>query len=123
MGTALTVEALPVPAEIVVVGVAFGLTSAFTARRIPTSTIQILVFALAGVALGAGDGVRWARIGLLAIVWVAAPPVAAGLGYALTKALDLIGPIREDRQADPGGGTDPPEGSRVSRHLGAGLLG
>ena len=43
--------------EVVVVAVAFGVTSIYNRVRIPTSTIQILVGAVAGVAVGASVGV------------------------------------------------------------------
>ncbi|MGH9129785.1 MAG: inorganic phosphate transporter [Acidimicrobiales bacterium] len=94
VGFTLTMLPLGAGAEIVVLAVAFGLTIAFTQLRVPTSTIQILVLSLAGVALGTGDGVRWARIGLLAIVWVAAPVTAAALGFVLTRALGALAPAR-----------------------------
>lgn len=86
---------LAVPAQIIVIGVAFGLTTAFNRLRIPTSTIQILVFSVSGAAIGAGVGVHWATVGRLAVVWVLAPPAAAVLGYVLTRGLDLVPAIRE----------------------------
>jgi PiT family inorganic phosphate transporter len=67
--------------ETVVVSVAFGITALYNRARIPTSTIQILVGAVVGVAIGARVGVRWHTIGTLVVIWVAAPPVAALLGY------------------------------------------
>ena len=39
---------LSVPGLVIVIGVAFGLTSLFNRLRIPTSTIQILVFSVIG---------------------------------------------------------------------------
>ncbi len=72
----------------VVLAVAFGLTSLFNRLRTPTSTIQILVFAVVGAGLAAGLGVRWATIAVLAIVWAAAPLVAALAGLLLTRGLD-----------------------------------
>jgi PiT family inorganic phosphate transporter len=90
----LTGRRLSVDAEVVVVAVAFVLTSAYNRLRVPTSTIQILVFALAGTALGAGVAVHWATVGLLAVVWVIAPVAAAGLGFALTHGFDLVPAIR-----------------------------
>jgi len=73
--------------EIVVVSVAFGITALYNRARIPTSTIQILVGAVAGVAIGARVGVHWHTIGILVVIWVAAPPVAALLGFAGGKTL------------------------------------
>ncbi|MST34494.1 inorganic phosphate transporter, partial [Acidimicrobiaceae bacterium USS-CC1] len=75
---------LSVTGLVIVLGVAFGLTSAFNVLRIPTSTIQILVFSVVGAGLAAGVGVHWSTIATLAAIWVAAPVVAAGAGYLLT---------------------------------------
>ena len=86
----LTGTGLSVTELVVVIGVALALTSAFNALRVPTSTIQILVFTVVGVGLSAGVGVHWATIGTLAIIWSCAPVVAAGLGFALTRLLDLV---------------------------------
>lgn len=77
-----------VVAAIVIIVAAFVLTTAYTALRIPTSTIQILVFCVVGTALGAGIAVHWATILKLAVVWVLAPPLALVLGFILTHALD-----------------------------------
>ncbi len=84
---------------VIVLAVAFGLTSLFNVARVPTSTIQILVFSVAGVGLAAGAGVRWATIGTLAAIWVAAPPAAGLLGYALTRVLDRVPAIRARARA------------------------
>lgn len=67
--------------EIVVVAVAFAVTTIYNRVRIPTSTIQILVGAVAGAAVASSAGVHWGTIGVLAAIWVAAPPVAAALGF------------------------------------------
>lgn len=77
-------------AAIVVVVSAFLLTTVYTARKIPTSTIQILVFCVVGMALGAGIPVHWSTILKLAIIWVVAPPAALGLGYLFTRGLDRV---------------------------------
>lgn len=98
---------LSVTGLVIVVGVAFGLTSAFNKFRIPTSTIQILVFTVVGAGLGAGVGVHWSTIATLAVIWVAAPPVAAGAGYVLTRVLDHVPAVRlEARTAHGGSGPD-----------------
>jgi len=81
---------LSLVALVIVLAVAFGLTSLFTWLRLPTSTIQILVFSVVGAALAAGAGVQWRHVGVLAALWVSAPPVAAGAGYLLTKVLDRV---------------------------------
>ncbi len=90
VGSGLTDVRLSISEEVVVIGVAFALTTVFNRLRAPTSTIQILVFAVVGVALAAGRGVRWSAIGHLAIVWVSAPLAAFLLGGLLTRGLDLV---------------------------------
>jgi PiT family inorganic phosphate transporter len=90
VGSGLTVRPLSLSALAIVVGAAFGLTMLFNRSAVPTSTIQILVFTVVGVALAARAGVAWGAIGLLAVTWVAAPLAAVGLGYLLTRVLDLI---------------------------------
>lgn len=106
VGLTLVSGRLSVAAQTVVVAVAFALTWEFTRRRVPTSTIQILVLTVAGVALAAGTPVRWARIGLLAAVWVGAPVAATVLGYALTRLLDLV-PAVAAATPPPGARLDP----------------
>lgn len=78
---------------IVIVACAGALTMAFNYLRLPTSTIQILVFCVIGAAIGAGLPVHWPTLGKLAIVWVAAPLAALALGYALTRAIDRAVPV------------------------------
>lgn len=94
----LTGTGLSVTGLVIVIGVAFALTSAFNVLKIPTSTIQILVFTVIGAALAAGIEVRWHTIGVLALIWVVAPVVAAGLGFVLTRILDLVPAIRVQAQ-------------------------
>jgi PiT family inorganic phosphate transporter len=72
-------------AEILIVGVAFGVTAVYNRLRIPTSTIQILVGAVAGVAVGASVGVHWHTIATLVVIWIAAPLVAAALGFVVAR--------------------------------------
>jgi PiT family inorganic phosphate transporter len=90
VGSGLTDSRLSVSQEVVVIGVAFALTTVFNRLRAPTSTIQILVFAVVGVTLASSRGVRWSAIGHLAIVWVSAPVAAFLLGGALTRLLDRL---------------------------------
>jgi PiT family inorganic phosphate transporter len=71
---------------------AFLLTTIYTYYKIPTSTIQILVFCVVGTALAAGVTVHWQTIGVLAITWVLAPPVGALLGFLFTRLLDVLVP-------------------------------
>src|SRR6266571_4220190 len=73
--------------EVVVVAVAFGVTATFNRVRVPTSTIQILVAAVAGTAVAASAGVHWGTVGKLLVVWVAAPPVAAVIGWLAGRSL------------------------------------
>jgi PiT family inorganic phosphate transporter len=79
-----------VVAALVIIIAAFLLTTLYTARKIPTSTIQILVFCVVGMALGAGVPIHWVTILKLALIWVIAPPVALGFGYLLTHGFDRI---------------------------------
>ncbi len=81
---------LRVPAEVIVLAVALALTSAFNRLRVPTSTIQILVFTVGGVALGVGTAVRWGTVSVLILLWVLAPVIACGLGFGLTRLLDRV---------------------------------
>jgi len=73
--------------EVVVVAVAFGVTALYNRIRIPTSTIQLLVGAVIGVAVAGSISVHWHTIATLAVIWVAAPPVAAIVGFAGGKTL------------------------------------
>ncbi|HLI95814.1 MAG TPA: inorganic phosphate transporter [Candidatus Baltobacteraceae bacterium] len=76
----------PLMALVMVLG-AFILTTVYTYFKIPTSTIQILVFCVVGTGIAAGVPVTWATIGRLAITWVLAPIAAALLAYAGTTLL------------------------------------
>jgi PiT family inorganic phosphate transporter len=88
VGSGLTAGVLTVTEQVVVIGTAFAVTTAYNRLKVPTSTIQILVFSVVGTALASGIGVHWASIAHLAVVWAAAPCVALVLGAALTVALD-----------------------------------
>ena len=90
VGSGLTGGALSVAAEVVVIGVAFAVTTFFNRFKMPTSTIQILVFSVVGVSLATRGTVRWGAIGRLAIVWAAAPLAAIGLGFLFTLVLDRL---------------------------------
>jgi PiT family inorganic phosphate transporter len=76
--------------EVVVVAVAFGVTAIYNRIRIPTSTIQILVGAVAGTAVAASVSVHWRTIGTLALIWIAAPPAAAAIGFLGGKVLGAV---------------------------------
>jgi PiT family inorganic phosphate transporter len=76
------IDATPTRAgELVIVAVAFAITALYNRARIPTSTIQLLVGAVAGAAVGAGAGVHWRTVLTLVAIWAAAPPAAALLGF------------------------------------------
>ena len=90
VGSGLTAADLSVTEQVVVIGTAFAVTTAYNRLKVPTSTIQILVFSVVGTALGSGIGVRWASIFHLLVVWAAAPLGALVLGAALTVALDHL---------------------------------
>ncbi len=81
---------LGTPAAIAVLAAAFVLTTLFTQRRIPSSTIQILVFCIVGAGAALHLRIRWDTIAHLAMLWVLAPPVAFMLGYAFTRLFDAI---------------------------------
>jgi len=111
---------LTVAGQVIVLAVAFMLTTVFTQRRIPTSTIQILVFCNCGVALAVGAAVQWGTIGTLAGIWVAAPVVAAAAGYAFTRVLDRVpGVVRTPAAVGAGAGPRPEE---TANWLGIGLV-
>jgi inorganic phosphate transporter, PiT family len=90
VGSGLTAGALSVRQQVVVIGVAFAVTTFFNRFRMPTSTIQILVFSIVGVTLATGAGVRWRSIEHLVAVWAAAPVAALVLGLLLTLVLDRL---------------------------------
>jgi inorganic phosphate transporter, PiT family len=73
--------------EVVIVAAAFAVTAIYNRVRIPTSTIQILVGAVAGTAVAASVGVHWHTIVVLVAIWLAAPPAAAALGFAGGRVL------------------------------------
>ena len=95
---------------IVIVSCGCALTMAFNYLRLPTSTIQILVFCLLGAAVSAGLAVHWMTLVKLLIAWLCAPLAAALLGFVLTRAIDrVLGPraaaAQSARQLEhPGGG-------------------
>ncbi len=90
VGSGLSAGRLSVAEQVAVIGVAFAVTTFFNRVRLPTSTIQILVFAVVGVTLAAGAGVEWSAIEHLVAIWAAAPVAAVALGALLTCALDRL---------------------------------
>ncbi len=85
------------PAAIAVIGAAFALTTWFTQRRIPTSTIQILVFCMVGAGTALGLRIRWEAVARLALLWVLAPGIACALGYLFTRLFDALPGLRGAR--------------------------
>jgi PiT family inorganic phosphate transporter len=79
-----------VPDAIVIVLAAGSLTMLYNYWKVPTSTIQILVFCVIGTGLAGGIPIAWSTIGRLAIVWVTAPIAAFALGFLFTRLLDLV---------------------------------
>jgi inorganic phosphate transporter, PiT family len=86
----LVADRLAAPAAIAIIAAAFLLTTIFTQRRIPTSTIQILVFSIIGTGAALGLAVRWDTVFRLAVLWIIAPLIAFVLGYLFTKLFDAI---------------------------------
>jgi PiT family inorganic phosphate transporter len=58
VGSGLTAGPLSVTEQVVVIGAAFAVTTAYNRLKVPTSTIQILVFSVVGAALASGTGCR-----------------------------------------------------------------
>ncbi len=79
----------PAPA-VAIIAAAFLLTTIFTQRRIPTSTIQILVFCIIGTGAALGLAIHWDTVIRLAVLWILAPIVAFALGYVFTRLFDTI---------------------------------
>jgi PiT family inorganic phosphate transporter len=71
---------------------AFGLTSVYNLARVPTSTIQILVFSAVGAGWAAGIPIRWSTIATLLVLWAVAPLAAFALGYLLVRLADRLRP-------------------------------
>ncbi|MGH2390088.1 MAG: inorganic phosphate transporter [Chloroflexota bacterium] len=88
-------------AAVIVLG-AFALTTAYTYYKVPTSTIQILVFCVVGAGVAAGAPVHWPAIARLAVLWVLAPPAACALGFAATRLLDAALPAEAATVTDDG---------------------
>jgi inorganic phosphate transporter, PiT family len=76
---------------VAIVGAAFLLTSAYNFLTIPTSTIQILVFAAVGAGFAGGIAIEWRTIGELVVLWAVAPFAAAGLGFLFVRWADRRG--------------------------------
>lgn len=88
----VTATSVTITFAVIIVACGFFLTTVLTYVKIPSSTIQILVFAVVGTALASGFGVDWGVIASFVVVWVLAPVVACGLGFVLTKLMDVVLP-------------------------------
>src|SRR5579883_2722262 len=87
-------QAVTTADALAIVLAAGSLTMLYNYLRIPTSTIQILVFCVVGVGLAGNIPIHWGTIGKLAVVWVCAPFVAFGLGFMLTRLIDRVVPAQ-----------------------------
>jgi inorganic phosphate transporter, PiT family len=80
-----------------IVTAALVLTSAYNLVTIPTSTIQILVFATVGGGLAAGLPIHWTTIGALVVLWASAPFVSFALGFLFVRTADRLRPALSSR--------------------------
>jgi PiT family inorganic phosphate transporter len=78
------------PMAITTLAVAFLLTTFFNRIALPTSTIQILVFSLIGVACANAYLIKWSVVGWLVFIWMIVPCISVGLGYIFTLSFDKI---------------------------------
>lgn len=67
---------------------AFALTSLYNFVTIPTSTIQILVFAVVGAGLAERIPIEWRTIEFLLVLWSIAPFAAFALGFLIVRVSD-----------------------------------
>lgn len=67
------------------------LTSAYHFFRIPTSTMQLLVFSTVGARVAAGVSVEWGTIGVLLVPWALAAFAVVGLGFVFVRVADRLG--------------------------------
>jgi PiT family inorganic phosphate transporter len=67
---------------------AFALTSVYNFVTIPTSTIQIFVFAVVGAGLAENIPIDWRTIETLVLLWAIAPVAAFGLGFLIVRFSD-----------------------------------
>ncbi len=84
----LATPALSLGVALGIVVAAFSLTSLYNVLRIPTSTIQILVFSAVGGGLGDGIPVEWGTIGRFVVLWAIAPFAAFAIAFVLVRLAD-----------------------------------
>jgi PiT family inorganic phosphate transporter len=97
------VDQVTVPMLIVMEFGAFFLTTIYTYAKVPTSTIQILIFCIVGTAVAAHAAVNWTTIWHLALTWVLAPPAAVLLGFTFTRLLDRFVPSAKESYTEQRG--------------------
>ena len=115
----LVSDRLSAPPAIAIITAAFLLTAVFTQRRIPTSTIQILVFCIIGTGAALDLAVRWDTVFRLAVLWIIAPLIAFALGYLFTKLFDAVPGFANSGVAGPIGRALVVVGAAASLTMGA----
>ncbi|MGH7917176.1 MAG: inorganic phosphate transporter [Candidatus Binataceae bacterium] len=90
---------LRINAASAIIATAFILTTLYNRLKIPTSTIQILVFSLIGAAIALHIKVEWTTIARLVVVWIVAPFAALALGFIFTHVLDRVALLRRQAHA------------------------
>ena len=118
----ISATAVTVTFAIIIVACGFLLTTILTYVKIPSSTIQILVFAVVGTALASGLGVNWRLIGSFVAVWALAPLIACGLGFVITKLMDAVLPSGKITRDAKGEAVAKNPASTYSSAIGAGTL-
>ncbi|MCI4364601.1 MAG: inorganic phosphate transporter family protein [Thermoplasmata archaeon] len=98
-----------------IIAVAFGLVSAYNYLRLPTSTIQILVFSVVGVGLGTGLVVHWATVESLLVLWATAPILCLAVAFVLVRSADTLRPPQPTRNVT--------RGTQLGRSAVVGLVG
>ena len=115
----LVADRLGTAPAIAAIAAAFLLTTLFTKWRIPTSTIQILVFCIIGVGAALGLAIRWNTVIRLAVLWAVAPVVACALGFVFTRLFDAIPGFARSGAAGAIGGALVLVGGAASLTMGA----
>ncbi|MDE1821365.1 MAG: anion permease [Euryarchaeota archaeon] len=84
----LLAATVPVALALATLASAFLLTTAFNLAKVPTSTIQLLVFSVVGAGLAHHLEINWGTIERLLLLWAIAPFAASALGYLLVRVAD-----------------------------------
>lgn len=118
----ISASVVTVTFAIIIVACGFLLTTVLTYVKVPSSTIQILVFAVVGTALGSGLAVNWGLVGRFVVVWALAPVIACGLGFIVTKVMDITLPSGKkwrDKNGDIQRGAEPQLSSSYALRAGS----